>query len=66
MLVSVIIALIYNERSLLFINKALVNISSLSLLLFKGTNFRPLRGLLIYYYKHLFRSLISLVLGFTT
>ena len=63
---SIIIVPICDKRSLLFVNKALVKTSSLSLLLFSGTNFRPLAGLLIYYCSRLFRSLILLLLGLIT
>ena len=57
---------IYNKRSLLLANKALVKVSRHNILISSLTNVRPLIGLLIYNYSHLLSTIIFSFLGLIT
>ena len=57
---------IYNKRSLLLANKALVKASRRNILMSNLTNIRPLIRLLIYNYNYLLSAVISSFLGLIT
>ena len=57
---------IYNKRSLLLVNKALIKVSRRSVLMSNLTNIRPLIGLLICYCNYLLSAVISSFLGLIT
>jgi hypothetical protein len=63
LLVSIITILIYDNRSLLFVNAVSIKTISLSLFLFSGININLLLGLLICYCNCLFSCLMLLVVG---
>ena len=57
---------IYNKRSLLLVNKALVKVSRHNVLMSNLTNVRPLIRLLIYNYSYLLSAVTSSFLGLIT
>ena len=57
---------ICNKRFLLFVNKAFVNMSRRSILIFSLIYIRPLAKLLIYYQSYLLSTIILLFLGLIT
>jgi len=57
---------IYNKRSLLLVNKALVKVSRRNILISNLTNVRPFIRLLIYNYSCLLSAVTSFFLGLIT
>ena len=64
--VNTITYLICEDRSLLFVKDASINISKLSEFRLSGVKVRPLVGLLIYYYIRLLSCFISSFYGSIT
>jgi hypothetical protein len=58
--------LVCDERSLLLAKEASVKTRSYMLLVSSLTNFRPLSGFFICYFKRLFRAFVSSLLGLIT